>query len=161
MASNGEAPLLVAAGSAIIYKRTGPNGECYIGRACSPERFDARQGEHDRATNRANVYETLDENVSSDQARVKEEQRIRENGGPSNQGGTLENKRYEMNQNGYENAGGTTPKPTAPSPKVAPPRLRTPGIRLPGVLMIPGLIFDFIEFQKMMSENPCAPAFCV
>jgi hypothetical protein len=99
---------------------------------------------------------TLDENVPSDQRRVIEEQRIRENGGPSKQGGTLENKRYEMNDQEFQKRGGTAPKPTSPRP--ASPRV--PGIRLPGLLMIPGLIFDFLEFQKMMNEDPCPSGYC-
>ncbi len=145
---------LVADGS-IVYERTGPNGECYIGSVCSQKRFLERQNEHDKATNRTNEYKILDENVSADQRRVIEEQHIREKGGPSNQGGTLENKRYEMNEQEFQKRGGTTPKPTSPRP-VSP---RTPGVRLPGLLMIPGLILDILEYQKMMND-PCPSGDC-
>ncbi|MHB1186972.1 RHS repeat-associated core domain-containing protein [Thiobacillus sp.] len=142
--------IAAADNNAIIYKRTGPSGECYVGSSCSPDRYNQRQREHDKKTGRTNSYEILDEKVPADQRRVIEEQRIRENGGPSKQGGTLENKRYEMNDQEFQKRGGTTPKPTSPAP--TPPGPRAPGVRLPGLLMIPGLILEFQEFDRMMND---------
>jgi RHS repeat-associated protein len=136
-------PMLLAGGvgGAIIYERTGPDGQCYVGSACSGDRYIERQAEHDRATNRANTYRILEE-VSPEQRRFTEEQYIRENGGPSNKGGALENKRYEMNNTEYMRRGGTTPKPTPG------------GIKLPGLLNVPGLIIEFIDFYKT-GTDPC------
>ena len=146
------AALVTVTNEAIIYQRTGPNGECYVGSSCSPERYGKRQVEHDKTTGRRNEYEILQEKVPADQRRFIEEKTIRENGGPGKQGGTLENKRYEMNDQEFQKRGGTTPKPTSPAPTPTSPR--APGIRLPGFLMIPGLILEFQEFDRMMND-PC------
>ncbi len=110
--------------AAVIYLRTGPNGECYVG-SCLDARFPARQVEHDRKTGRVNRYKPL-EQVPDSLRDMAEETLIRKYGGPAKQGGALENRRYQMNNDRYNNAGGTTPKPTGgaggnlPTPTGAP-----------------------------------------
>src|SRR5690606_22107718 len=45
----------------IVYKRTDPKtGEEYVGKSKSPERFEARKGEHDRKLGAEHEYEILD-----------------------------------------------------------------------------------------------------
>ena len=75
----------------VIYLRIGPDGEMYVGSSGSTERFKTRQLVHDRATGRKNGYDILedDPNASKKQLRIMEESRIRQYGGPSNQGGVL------------------------------------------------------------------------
>lgn len=86
--------------------------------------FDARQTEHDVATDRENTYEILGRAKPGKDLDVLEETHIRRQGGLTKDGGNLENKRYQMREERYRAAGGTEDKPrkpeAPPSPPVAP-----------------------------------------
>jgi hypothetical protein len=106
----------------IVYLRKGPNGERYVGQAKSDERFLKRQDEHDRKTGRTNTYQILDRGKPGKDLDVLEETNIRREGGLPKDGGTLENKRYQMSDKNYQQAGGTEPKPSnQPAPPPPPP----------------------------------------
>jgi hypothetical protein len=104
----------------VIYERLRPGGGRYVGQSKDeqgtyPQRMKShnrklqRQTKNPRAQFKFNVLERC---VDPKDLRKKEEDHIRDGGGPQNKGGQLENKRYEMNENDYKNAGGTVPKPT-------------------------------------------------
>jgi RHS repeat-associated protein len=97
----------------IIYRRINPKtGEEYIGQAKSPERFVARQGEHDAQLGVKHRYQILEKGKPGQDINVREESQIRARGGPKNKGGTLANKRYQMSEKNYRAAGGNVNKPT-------------------------------------------------
>ncbi|MBP3042945.1 hypothetical protein KKR91_08000 [Arthrobacter jiangjiafuii] len=82
----------------------------YVGQSKSWERYDLRQTEHDRAFPEARFrFEELgfaDPGVKLDRL---EEFYIRQHGGPTNKGnpdGLLSNKRHQMNDMRYTDAGG-------------------------------------------------------
>lgn len=100
-------PALPGEESAVVYLRTDPRGELkdYVGRSKSPERYDLRQGEHNRKHGVNFRYEIL-QDVPSSQLRTWEQYFIDQFGGPtnmSNPDGGLSNKRNEMNARDYEN----------------------------------------------------------
>ncbi|MCM8625541.1 MAG: hypothetical protein NFW05_06180 [Candidatus Accumulibacter sp.] len=104
-------------GEGIIYKRTHPEtGEPYIGRADNAKNYEARQKFHDRKEGVKHDYEVVDRGEPGRNLRMKEETHIRQNGGPKTQGGNLANKRYEINEEAYRDAGGTADKPTCGRP---------------------------------------------
>ena len=83
----------------IVYLRTNPKtGEKYVGRSKSPQRFAARQKEHNRALKVTHDYEILGRAGSDRDLRVLEETMIRSQGGLKREGGTLTNKRHEMSE---------------------------------------------------------------
>lgn len=100
--------------SGVVYKRTDLlSGETYVGQAKSLERYDARQLEHARDNlDKLFDFEVLGRANPGQDLDVLEESWIRHLGGPSNQGGSLVNKRYQMNDLRYTDVGGTIPKPT-------------------------------------------------
>lgn len=115
----------------IVYLRKGPSGERYVGQAKSDERFLKRQGEHNRKTQRTNTYEILGYAKPGKDLDVLEETHIRRQGGLPKDGGSLENKRYQMSDENYKKAGGTESKPqkpaqTAPPPPPPPPVVTSP-----------------------------------
>jgi len=57
-------------------------------------------------------FQVLEQCVPDDQLNIAEEDWIRAGGGPAKKGGSLENKRYQMNNESYEGYGGSIPKPT-------------------------------------------------
>ena len=87
----------------IIYKRTNQKtGRCYIGRCNSEQLFERRQRDHGRKNPDAEyTYEVVDRKKPGKELREAEQQKITENGGPTNKsnpdGGT-ENKRNEIRQ---------------------------------------------------------------
>jgi hypothetical protein len=86
----------------IVYLRTNPEtGEEYVGQAKSPERFDARQGEHDSDLGVEHDYEILGRANPGIDLDALEETMIRENGGIQKEGGTLANKRHQMSNTRY------------------------------------------------------------
>jgi hypothetical protein len=100
------------AGEGVVYVRTNPiTGEGYVGQSKSMERFLVRQGEHDRLLGVDHRYEIL-ERVNPGDLDMAEESWIRRLGGPKNKGGTLANKRYQVNDASYCEQGGMVPKPT-------------------------------------------------
>jgi RHS repeat-associated protein len=105
-------PATPAVGEGIVYKRTNPTtGEDYIGQSQSPERFEARQGEHDAGLGVEHEYEVMGNAEPGTPLDVLEESQIRANGGLQREGGTLANRRHQMNDARYRQAGGTVPDP--------------------------------------------------
>lgn len=97
----------------VVYLRTNPaTGERYVGQAKSAERFEARQGEHDAALGVEHNYKVLGNAKPGKDLDVLEETEIRQNGGLQREGGTLANKRHQMSENRYRDAGGQTDNPT-------------------------------------------------
>jgi hypothetical protein len=96
----------------VVYKRTDPKtGEGYVGKAKSPQRFDARQGEHNRKLGVEHEYEVLGRAEPGEALSVLEETRIREHGGLQKEGGSLVNKRHEMREPRYRRGGGAVDDP--------------------------------------------------
>lgn len=99
----------------IVYLRTNPRtGGEYIGQAKNQARFLVRQAEHDAKLGVKHQYQVLDRAKPGVKLDVAEESAIRLKGGPktkSNPNGTLENKRYQMDENRYRAAGGKVDKP--------------------------------------------------
>lgn len=76
----------------IVYERGNPKtGEKYIGQAKSPQRYQARQGEHDRAHGIKHEYEVIGKGKPGKDLDVLEESMIREKGGLQKEGGSLVN----------------------------------------------------------------------
>lgn len=103
----------VKEGQGVVYRRVDKDGNVYIGRSKSKERFLERQGEHTKKalkdTGNDPQYDFDIIGVADDgvDLRVLEETLIRENGIPNQ---TLQNKRYEMNKPTYKESGGTAEK---------------------------------------------------
>jgi hypothetical protein len=107
-------------GPSVIYGRLNPlTGEMYVGQAETWERYLLRQGEHDLSLGLQHEFSILERpwpgarGIAVD---VAEETWIRHAGGPLNQGGWLQNARYQMSEDGYRLLGGTELKPTPPLP---------------------------------------------
>lgn len=96
----------------------------YIGRTRDDETFKARQDAHNRELRRqsANNKEVSAQPIKynfdiirrvqpGESLRKAEEDEIRWHGGPKTQGGSLANKRYEMSDEKYKEAGGTLERP--------------------------------------------------
>ncbi len=87
----------------IVYKRTDPNtGEEYVGQAKSPERYDARQGEHDRKLGVDHDYEILGTAPPGKQLDVLEEDMIRTHGGLQKEGETWQTNGTKCAKKGTE-----------------------------------------------------------
>jgi hypothetical protein len=86
-------------------------GEGYIGKAKSPERYQARQAEHNRAAGVQYKYDIVGKAEPGTDLDVLEETKIREHGGLKKEGGSLANKRHQMTEERYRRAGGTVPDP--------------------------------------------------
>lgn len=87
----------------IVYKRTNPfTGEEYVGQSKSPERFSARQAEHNRNLGVSHEYEILGTAASGESLDRLEEQMIRSEGGLQKESGTLANKRHQMSEARYD-----------------------------------------------------------
>jgi|GEM_PF-2919138 len=100
-------------GEGTIYKRTNPKtNEGYIGKSKDPKNYLKRQDAHDRKLGVKHDYEELETNVPESKLDKLEEDHIRLGGGPKNKGGSLANKRYQMNDKNYKNSGGNVKKPT-------------------------------------------------
>lgn len=96
-----------------MYGRVNPQtGERYVGQAKSPARYAARQGEHNAELGMEHNFTQLGRAKPGVKLDKLEEDFIRQSGGPSNQGGTLANKRYQMSEERYRAAGGKIDKPT-------------------------------------------------
>ena len=99
-------------GEGVVYLRTEPqSGEPYVGQAKSPERFDARKGEHNRKAGVQHDYEILGKAPPGTKLNVLEESKIRQLGGIQKNGGPLANKRHQMSDANYKAAGGDVPLP--------------------------------------------------
>lgn len=94
---------------AVIYLRTDRNtGNQYIGQSSSYSRYTRRQYEHGYNNPAADYeFEVLGRAKPGTDLDVLEEDYIRLYGGP----GVLENKRHQMNDWRYTQAGGTVPLP--------------------------------------------------
>ena len=93
----------------VVYKRTNPiSGKTYVGQSKSPSRFDARRGEHDRQLGVQHEYDILGTAPHGKELDVLEESMIRSHGGIESRGGTLSNRRHQMSDKRYREAGGTT-----------------------------------------------------
>jgi len=86
-------------------------GEKYIGQTKSPERFEARKGEHDNKLGVEHNYKIIGKGKLGRDLDVVEETKIREYGGIKKRGGKLTNKRHQMSEKRYRDAGGSTDKP--------------------------------------------------
>ncbi|MCD9033825.1 RHS repeat-associated core domain-containing protein [Luteimonas sp. Y-2-2-4F] len=107
-----EADTIDGAPAGIIYRRIDPKtGDTYIGRADSPERFIARQAEHNRKLGVQHIYDVVARAEPGDNLRVAEETQIRQHGGLRRDGGELVNRRVEMREGRYRAAGGREPPP--------------------------------------------------
>ncbi|MCX5651672.1 MAG: hypothetical protein NTU45_09835, partial [Planctomycetota bacterium] len=96
----------------VVYKRSNPiTGKTYVGQSKSPSRFDARRGEHDRQLGVQHEYEILGTAPQGKELDVLEESMIRSHGGIERRGGTLSNRRHQMSDKRYREAGGTTGAP--------------------------------------------------
>ena len=99
----------------IVYLRTNPKtGAEYVGQAKSATHFDARQTTHDTKLGVKHDYQVIDRAKPGTKLDVAEESGIRARGGAnnkSNPNGTLENKRYQMNEERYRAAGGKVDRP--------------------------------------------------
>ncbi|TVL99779.1 MAG: hypothetical protein CV087_16715 [Candidatus Brocadia sp. WS118] len=119
------------AGHTIIYLRTNTKtGEMYVGKTTGDEfgRLNRRAFEHSERLEQNFEFRILDR-VETSQTRMAEEEWIRRLGGPRRYGGTLENKRYEMNQEAYETTARgigrrIIERPTENRSIVVPPRIR-------------------------------------
>lgn len=101
--------------SGIVYRRTDPGtGEQYVGQSKSEALYQKRQQAHDRKLGVPHDYEVVGRAEPGRALNVLEEDHIRLNGGPKSQGGSLANKRYQMNEGAYRSAGGRVDKPTRP-----------------------------------------------
>jgi RHS repeat-associated protein len=108
-----EADTLKGASAGVIYRRIDPKtGDIYIGRADSPEHFQARQNDHDAKLGVAHDYEVVARAKPGLSLQVAEETQIRLHGGLRKEGGELVNKRHEMRQSRYGGAGGREPPAT-------------------------------------------------
>lgn len=97
----------------IVYERINPKtGERYVGQSRSEERYLERQAEHDTNLGVTHEYNQLGRAKAGKDLNVLEETHIRLGGGPTNKGGKLANKRYQMSEKNYRAAGGTIKKPT-------------------------------------------------
>lgn len=82
------------------------------------DNFADRQGKHNRALRRKEkdpnasyIFVILEKNITSKGELNKlEEDWIRAGDGPERKGGTLENYRYQMDEESYKNAGGCMAK---------------------------------------------------
>lgn len=70
------------------------------------------RGEHDTNLGVTHKYNELGRAQPGKDLNVMEETHIRLGGGPTNKGGKLANKRYQMSEKNYRAAGGTIKKPT-------------------------------------------------
>jgi len=105
-------PSAPASAEGIVYKRTNPKtGEEYVGQAKSPERFDARQGEHETSLGVTHDFEVLGKAPPGTKLDVLEESMIRTHGGLQKEGGTLANKRHQMREKRYRASGGLIKDP--------------------------------------------------
>jgi len=109
----GEAKAVVAATpEGVVYLRTNPKtGETYVGQAKSSERFDVRQGEHDKALGVKHNYKIIGNANPGKELDVLEETKIRDHGGLQKEGGTLQNDRHQMSEENYRKHGGTVDDP--------------------------------------------------
>ena len=96
----------------VVYRRTNPEtGTCYIGQCISQSRYQVRQGEHNRDIGTEHDFEIIGRANPGVDLDVLEESFIRSEGGLERLGGSLENRRYQMNDQRYLEQGGTTPLP--------------------------------------------------
>ena len=108
----------IVEGMGIVYRRIDKTtGKVYIGQAKNEERFIARQAEHAENNPLAEYeFEVIGQAKEGKDLNVLEETLIRKHGVPStkkstaNGTGTLENKRYQMSEKNYNEAGGTQKK---------------------------------------------------
>ena len=113
-------PKDIADGVGVIYRRFNKTtGKYYIGQAKSLKRYEKRQLEHAEANPDAEFeFEIIGSADPGKKLDVLEESMIRKHGVPTtkktgpdgNNTGTLENKRYQMNDKRYKEAGGTEKK---------------------------------------------------
>jgi RHS repeat-associated protein len=97
----------------IVYKRTNPKtAKEYIGKSKDEANFVKRQKAHDKSKGVKHDYDIVERANPGKDLSMAEEKHIRRGGGPENKGGKLENKRYEVNDPKYKEAGGSEPKPT-------------------------------------------------
>lgn len=103
----------------IIYERTNPKtGEKYYGQAKNAKAFENRKKAHDKKHGVEHKYRVVERGKPGKELDVKEENWIRQNGGPNNgrsHQGTLGNRRHQMNDKNYEKNGGTVEKPSTSS----------------------------------------------
>jgi RHS repeat-associated protein len=97
--------------SGIVYRRKDSNGgEDYVGQAKSPNHYGARQKAHSRANPDAlYTFDIIGNRPPGVQLDRLEEYYIRQGGGPTNRGnpdGGLANRRHQMNDQRYLDAGG-------------------------------------------------------
>ncbi|MDT0234779.1 RHS repeat-associated core domain-containing protein [Curtobacterium sp. BRB10] len=82
----------------------------YVGQAINDDRYKTRRSEHRRANPEAEYeFRQLDRGYPGEDLDRREEYYIRMHGGPTNKSnpdGGLANKRHQMNQQRYDNAGG-------------------------------------------------------
>lgn len=95
-------------GEGIVYERTNPEtGEQYVGQTKSPKRFEARQGEHNRDLGVQHRFKIIGRAKPGRELDTLEETKIREYGGLKK----LRNKRHQMSEQRYSEAGGTVKNP--------------------------------------------------
>lgn len=110
--AGAEARTATAEAEGIVYKRVDPKaGDAYVGQAKSPERYVARQGEHNAKLGVKHDYEIKGRATPGTDLDVLEKSLIRQEGGLQREGGTLVNRRHQMNERKYRAAGGTVDDP--------------------------------------------------
>ncbi len=119
-ASGADAPAIVVDRElGVIYLRRDLNRQKpYVGQACSDCRYTVRQTEHARANPDAEYeFEIIGRAEPGEALDRLEEDMIRLYGGPTtarNPQGALSNRRYQMNEKRYREAGGTVDRPRRP-----------------------------------------------
>lgn len=101
-------------GVGVIYKRTDPrDGSVYIGQSKDTYNYERRRRSHDRKAGVQHLYEELErrQGISRDGLRKLEEDWIRRSGGIKSRGGSLRNRRHEMNDVRYREMGGNVDMP--------------------------------------------------
>jgi len=91
----------------VIYKRSDPlSGESYVGQAKSESRYLTRQLEHNRGLGTTHDFQEIGRAKAGIDLDVMEESTIRSLGGIVRRGGDLVNKRHQMSEVRYREAGG-------------------------------------------------------
>jgi hypothetical protein len=91
----------------VVYKRTDPlSRDSYVGQSMSSKRYIERQKEHNRGLGIEHEYEILGRAEPGKGLDVLEEDMMRTLGGIEREGGTLKNRRHQMREQRYRDAGG-------------------------------------------------------
>ncbi|WP_395377517.1 RHS repeat-associated core domain-containing protein [Marinicella sp. W31] len=106
-------------GQGIIYERTNSKGECYIGQCKSPERFEARQKEHNNALGEEHDFKIVDRGEAGKDLDIKEHNKIQEKTGGvrAKDSDKVQNKKDPVGEKRREEFGLPEPKKLSGSDK--------------------------------------------